>query len=55
MDQAILLIAFSAFAIVYAAGWVIISLPMDKRYAALNRSRLGIRRTVLMWRKRPQR
>jgi hypothetical protein len=47
MDDAFFLIVLGAFAILYAAGWLVISLPEGKRRKAMRRSRLGIRHTIV--------
>jgi hypothetical protein len=47
MDEAIFLAVLGAFSILYAAGWVAISLPKGKRSEALSRVRLGIRRAIV--------
>jgi hypothetical protein len=46
MDEAIFLVVLGALSILYAAGWVAISLPKGKRSEALNRARLGIKRAI---------
>jgi hypothetical protein len=47
MDDAFFLIVLGAFAILYAAGWFVISLPEGKRREAMRRSWLGIRHTIV--------
>jgi hypothetical protein len=47
MDEAIFIIVLGAFAILYAAGWVAISLPDATRRDALNRAWLKIRRAIV--------
>jgi hypothetical protein len=46
MDDAIFLLVLGAFSILYAAGWLAISLPKAKRSEALNRARLKIKRVI---------
>jgi hypothetical protein len=47
MDETIFLVVLGAVSILYAAGWLAISLPQAKRTEALGRARLGIRRVIV--------
>ena len=47
MDEAVFLVVLGAFAILYAAGWLAITLPKGRQREALNRARLRIRRAIV--------
>ena len=46
MNEVVFLIAVSAFAILYAAGWFFVSLPMDKRRERLSSVRFKVLRAI---------
>ena len=47
MNEAVFLIVLGAFAVLYAAGWLVVGLPKGKRREVLNRAPLGIRHAVV--------
>jgi hypothetical protein len=47
MDETVFLVVLGAFAILYAAGWVAISVPDKRRREALSRAWLKIRRVIV--------
>ena len=47
MNEAVFLIVLGAFAILYAAGWLIVGLPKGKRREMLNRAPLGIGHAIV--------
>jgi len=47
MDEAVFVVALVAFAILYAAGWLAITLPKGRQRGALSRARLKIRRAIV--------
>jgi hypothetical protein len=46
MDEVVFLIVLGAFAILYAAGWLVISFPRGKRRDSLSRARLKVWRAM---------